>query len=911
MDSSPFAFFDNIAVQQVSSTDLLFALDKEFFDLFEIVVNRIRPVLRLSVVRVACSFGKDSNLVLSASLEAHVREVKAGGIPADKPFIVTHIVTGVDDIFVSGQVAYEVESLRRYCRQQGINLVYRTAKPALRYSWAVMYLSGMKLPSFAKSSADCSVVLKVDPAAMLEQDLFVEFGDMTTLLGVRSDESARRAANITKHGLADVEVMKKQVNGRVVKTFAPIVDLTTDEVFGILRRSGTNPIVKTSRPIPTYKPHNKLLIKLYGDASDSCPVTSFNVSVAAGEQRGSCGTGSRFGCYLCLKVTKDKSADSRTRLRQYDRASKVKLIRDWLAHHADDMSLRTWIGKSVDPVTDALVIQANTFNASTLEKLIYWLCQATRDDYLFALNFRKMVAAGEILSDAGYQEILNDVELNDDDRAFFLEHYIEFNQQHMIEAISLEHIMMICAIHARDGVDLPPYRALWIWNEVMEGRYIPWPVIEGNPVVDAVPEPRFFLGNFSHAAFSLDMVHPLASDETSCLVTGVSQYTKVQPLAVVHDGSARPVAKKHAFSRRKITAKRVLGERLVVEKGRMSVAFAPVTEKRSAVANVEKSLVIEVPTTNTRIGASYNVWEDAEVDAGISINAESLDMFLLTDVERCLEKHNSCAAKGLSFYTTEPYSFLVSYGVVQLTNRSMVSGLRMLHRTEQLVRGGSDLNLLSMTSEQLRQHTIGQAEFRMIRSQKLRLLQKQRNDHQSTVLAALAKKESPELYLRDLQLSFVPSLVKALLTICDMHASAALLSEAIAYWDGLNLKQLHGTAENCYQKALNLCDVDKLTKALLLSADCVVTRREVSRMLQLVASELLNQLAQGSNIPTTSLDVVGSSMSSDWFENKAALRAELIGFAVERAHGAMKQIYNTGKGVKKFDVTKLSVFNWQ
>ncbi len=153
--------------------------------------------------------------------------------------------------------------------------------------------------------------------------------------------------------------------------------------------------------------------------------------------------------------------------------------------------------------------------------------------------------------------------------------------------------------------------------------------------------------------------------------------------------------------------------------------------------------------------------------------------------------------------------------------------------------------------------------------------------------------------------------MKALLTISDMHASAALLSETIAYWDGLNLKQLHGTAENCYQKALNLCDVDKLTKALLLSADCVVTRREVSRMLQLVASELINQLVQGSNIPTTSLDVVGSSMSSDWFENKAALRAELIGFAVKRAQGAMKQIYNTGKGVKKFDVTKLSVFNWQ
>jgi 3'-phosphoadenosine 5'-phosphosulfate sulfotransferase (PAPS reductase)/FAD synthetase len=813
--SSAFSSFDSINVQTISPRYLTDTVDREAKELFDVVVARIKKVVVQRKLRIACSFGKDSNLILSAGLEAHIQAVREGAISADQPFIVSNIDTGVDDIFVRAQIAYEVRELKAYCAQNGVNLVYRSAVPPLRYSWAVMYLSGMKLPSFAKSSADCSVILKVDPAKALESELAELHGDMVTVLGVRSDESARRASSIKRHGLDDVEVFEQTVNGKTVKTFAPIVDIETDDVFAILRRSGTKPIVKTAPQyrIPTYKAHNQLLIKLYGDAQDTCPVSSFQSGVAGAEaKRGSCGTGSRFGCYTCLKVVKDKSADSRQRFAQYDRAGKVKLIRDWMAHNADNMSLRTAVGKSLCDVTGSIVIQENTYNAQTLEKLIYWFAMATREDMLFAENFRVLVDEGRLHEDAGYNEILNDPTIDEEYRDFFLQHYIEMSQEHLIKPLTFDHILMLCAIHARDGVALPPYRALHIWNEVMQGNYIDWPVIVGEPANDPVPEPRFYFGNFKKT-FRAGFINPLAMDDLSCSTT--AQFSSAGALSYAADirigtdvnTKQTSTVVKHAFTRRKIVSKRKSGGITRFEKGRMSVAFPVVPAVSAHVQGMEKPVTVKVPTTVRTLVADLNMWEQDEVDTGFSLNAEPADMFLMTEYDRCLQKHDAFVARSGNVYGgTGPFMHMVNYGVIRMTSRAQIASERMLARTEQLVSAEHGVSLLNMSREELVSYTVDQSEYRTRRAQALLTIRKARNAHRAAVKADAALKQSNlAAYITDKGAALIPS-ATALLAICleqKVYLQHILSQAKFTWFDGVHMPTYLQTVNACIAELTN------------------------------------------------------------------------------------------------------------
>lgn len=816
MDSL-FSSFESIDVTVFDSSSIKDSVDKEYRDLFFDVVERIKPVIAKHTCRVACSFGKDSNLVLSATVEAYRQAIKSGLIEKDKPLIVTNIDTGVDDIFVRAQIRYEVAELKRYCKANGINLIYRSATPPVRYSWSVMYLSGMKLPSFAKSSADCSVILKIDPAKKLESELSKTFGDIVTILGVRNDESTRRSNSIKRHGLDDVSIIEKSINGKTVRTFAPIVDLSTDDVFAILRRSGAEPIVETNYPIPTYKAHNKLLIKLYGDAQETCPVASFQPAAEA--RSGSCGNGSRFGCFTCLKVVKDRSANARERFAQYERVKHVKRIRDWMAHHADDMTTRAPMGKSMCPITGAIVVQENTYSAQTLEKLIWWFSQATREDYLFVERFKALLAQGTPELDEGYAEIANDPDLDEKSMAFYLAHYVEASTEHLIQPLTIEHIMMICAIHARDGIALPPYRALHIWNEVWNGNYIPWPVIEGEPANDAVPDPRFYFGNFSKTADA--KLNFLLADDTTCASQlafhSDNGYPYVNKLRV--DQFVLPTkaaAASHSFTRRKVKkVKRGNGYALV--KGRMSVNFGRVPLISRFVADAEKTINLPIVSTERFPLSQVSVWSDEDVETGFSIDHDALENFLFTEYTRCLEKHDDFVKRrGVNqFGGTSPFVEMANYGLLRFTAKALSASERMLARTEQLCMAHNGLSLLNMTKQDLEQHTVKQEAYRTIKAKALLKIRAARHTHKAQVKALLKQRESSSaLYFShklDVLFSSVDQITKKLLN--EQHLLIALHEKGVYRFDGIFTRVYLDSIEHCLTEiSTAVFNIDNLIK---------------------------------------------------------------------------------------------------
>ena len=164
-------------------------------------------------------------------------------------------------------------------------------KPGLEKTFWTL-LIGKGYPSPNRNMRWCTDRLKIEPTSQFIKNTVNENGAVIILLGVRKDESSTRKASIESHkNIADSNLTP---HGNLANAFVyrPIVDVSTDNVWEFL--SLNNP--------PWGGTHNDL-IRLYREASGGeCPI------VLSQEEAPSCGTNSsRFGCWTCTVVNKDKS----------------------------------------------------------------------------------------------------------------------------------------------------------------------------------------------------------------------------------------------------------------------------------------------------------------------------------------------------------------------------------------------------------------------------------------------------------------------------------------------------------------------------------------------------------------------------------------------------------------------------
>ncbi|PSJ80903.1 DNA phosphorothioation system sulfurtransferase DndC [Neisseria iguanae] len=153
-------------------------------------------------------------------------------------------------------------------------------------------LIGKGYPSPNRSMRWCTDRLKIQPTSGFILQKVNENGAAIIILGVRKDESSARKASIESHqNIADSNLTP---HGSLANAFVyrPIVDLTTDDVWEFL--ASHNP--------PWGGTHDNL-IKLYREAAGGeCPI------VLSQDEAPGCGTNSsRFGCWTCTVVNKDKS----------------------------------------------------------------------------------------------------------------------------------------------------------------------------------------------------------------------------------------------------------------------------------------------------------------------------------------------------------------------------------------------------------------------------------------------------------------------------------------------------------------------------------------------------------------------------------------------------------------------------
>ncbi len=160
----------------------------------------------------------------------------------------------------------------------------------------------------------CTDRLKIDPANRFIEERVSQHGEVVLVLGVRRAESATRAQVLSFHRKPG-ELLSRHSVLRSAWVYAPIEFFETDDVWAYL----------LSVPCP-WGGSNRDLVTMYRNAqAGECPLVVDKTTPSCGN--------SRFGCWVCTVVQRDKSMEAMIDNGQ-DWMEPLLELRDWLAETA-------------------------------------------------------------------------------------------------------------------------------------------------------------------------------------------------------------------------------------------------------------------------------------------------------------------------------------------------------------------------------------------------------------------------------------------------------------------------------------------------------------------------------------------------------------------------------------------------
>ena len=267
---------------------------------------------------VGYSGGKDSTLVahlvfemlmeLPPSLRVRPVHIVGNDTLVESPLVVRHLAESLEEI---GEAAVAF----------GLPVVTKMTRPALDQSFWVN-LIGRGYPSPNRSFRWCTDRMKIQPTSTYIRSQVDAAGEVILLLGVRRSESATRSGTVSRYDNGGRLHRHSDLVGCMV--FRPIVELSTDDVWEFL---GETP--------PPWGGSYEKLIQLYRDAAGGeCPVVTQKSDVP------SCGTtSSRFGCWTCTVVDKDRSLEGFVES-GFKEFGPLLDFRDWLVSIRSDPNRR-------------------------------------------------------------------------------------------------------------------------------------------------------------------------------------------------------------------------------------------------------------------------------------------------------------------------------------------------------------------------------------------------------------------------------------------------------------------------------------------------------------------------------------------------------------------------------------------
>lgn len=241
---------------------------------------------------IGFSGGKDSTVLLQLVWTALKRLGSINGVNPRDIYVVCND-TMVENPIITNYVNKVLDKIQKAAVKDGLNIRVHQTTPRLEDSfWLNIIGKGYPVPNNAFRW--CTEKLKIKPTSRFVLDQIDEKGEAIVLVGTRSDESQNRARTMKKHAIRGSR-LSKHSNLRNAFIYSPIKELLLEEIWYIIN----------TMPSP-WGASNDELFKIYSDASADdyeCPTMVSNKS------HSSCGN-SRFGCWTCTVVKKDKSMSS-------------------------------------------------------------------------------------------------------------------------------------------------------------------------------------------------------------------------------------------------------------------------------------------------------------------------------------------------------------------------------------------------------------------------------------------------------------------------------------------------------------------------------------------------------------------------------------------------------------------------
>lgn len=241
---------------------------------------------------IGFSGGKDSTVLLTLVWIALKRFKEQTPMPFQlkRPVYVVCNDTMVENPIIANYVDDVLSKIEKEARNQDLPIFVKKTTPKLEESfWINVLGKGYPVPN--NTFRWCTDRLKIKPTSAFLTEQIDEMGEAIVLLGTRYEESSTRERSMKKHEIKGNRLSK---HGTTPNTYvyAPIKNLVLEEIWYIIN----------AVPSP-WNFDNSILFQIYSDASADdyeCP------TVVTNKKHSSCGQ-SRFGCWTCTVVKKDKS----------------------------------------------------------------------------------------------------------------------------------------------------------------------------------------------------------------------------------------------------------------------------------------------------------------------------------------------------------------------------------------------------------------------------------------------------------------------------------------------------------------------------------------------------------------------------------------------------------------------------
>jgi len=256
------------------------------------LVNKTKKTMKEEFLKdsrpwvVTFSGGKDSTTVLQLTIEMLLELPKE---KRKKIFIVASD-TLVEMPIITDYFYKKIDQIKKFIENEKLDIEIKILKPEIKESfWTLLLGKGYPAPS--TSFRWCTERLKIRPATRYLTSLANKYKSIVMLLGVRKAESNTRKKSIEKREL-NFRGFSKHETIPNAYIFSPIKEWSNEEVWTFLS--------KNEAPWGSHKDMMKLYDKGSGEA---------DCNIALNPDSPSCGK-TRFGCWVCTVVSKDKSMEN-------------------------------------------------------------------------------------------------------------------------------------------------------------------------------------------------------------------------------------------------------------------------------------------------------------------------------------------------------------------------------------------------------------------------------------------------------------------------------------------------------------------------------------------------------------------------------------------------------------------------